>query len=228
MARFVIPAHANEFQGDEHSSWANWYLRSVLRASSFPNAQLDSDYIKTVQILVSQNLIKNQIDYFESEAEVYHRTDELLEKWIKRCIVFALMVTLLYLASSYLGSWIHRMEITHLNEFTQWISVTVPHLPMRIATIVGALMPALAAGLAAVRSHGEYAQIAARYQGTSRSLKSLDSQINRRLPDSRRNQTVQPLRSAEIAELLDAATAALFQEVISWQSILRTKEIEPV
>jgi hypothetical protein len=226
---FTIPAHAREFQDDAHSRWANWYLRSALRAASFPSAQLDIDYVMTVEELASNNLIRNQINYFESEAEVHFRADEVLETWMKRCILLAVFVTFAYLTTPYAATLILQFNLPdRLSGVLGELSLGMPKITTSIATTVGATMPALAAALAAIRSHGEYAQIAARYQGTSRSLHLLEDEIGRRLPDGRRNRHGQPLRSAEVAELLLAATTSLFQEVISWQSMLRTKEIEPV
>jgi len=225
---FAIPAHAHEFQDDTHNIWANWYLRSVLRAASFPNARLDADYVKTVQELASKNLIGDQISYFESEAAFYHRADERLEALIKRCILLAFLITFLYLTLPYLLPLLLHLEMPKLSEIVRQTLAKMPIRASPFATALGALMPAIAAALSAIRSHGEYAQIAARYRGTSDALQQLEYQAVQMLPDRRRNRIGHPLRSAEVAELLLAATNSLFQEVIGWQSILRKKEIEPI
>lgn len=226
---FAVPAHAQEVQNDSANAWANWYLRSVLSAASFPNARLDADYIKTVQQLASENLIRNQIDYFESEASFYHRADEMLEKYIRRSIFLAFLITLLYLSAPYILSLLIHLNISvELNGVLTTTLQKIPTVGGPVSTAVGATMPAIAAALSAIRSHGEYAEIGARYQATSGALQQLEKQAARIMPDGRRNQVAQPLRSAAVTELLLSATNSLFQEVIGWQSILRKKEIEPV
>lgn len=226
---FAVPAHAHEFQDDEHNIWANWYLRSVLRAASFPNARLDADYIKTVHELASKNLVRNQISYFESEAAFYHRADERLDIYIKRCILLAFLVTFVYLTAPYMLSLVLHFDMpAELSNVLWTISAKMPTVASPVATALGALMPAIAAALSAIRSHGEYAQIAARYRGTSDALQQLEFQAVHMLTDRRRNRRGLPLRSGEVAELLLAATNSLFQEVVGWQSILRKKEIEPI
>lgn len=224
-SRFTIPAYAHDFQDDESSAWSQWYLRSILRAAAFPNAELDSDYLSTVQNLVSRNLVKNQIDYFRNEATTYRRTDEVLEKWIKLCIAGALAVTAIYLVGSVVKP--RLLEVETAKQVLEWIFLRAPE-PKAIATACGAFLPAVAGALAAIRSHGEYAQIAGRYGGMERTLMLFDIQIERRMPDLNPPGIARPLTSAEMAAVLAAATTTLFQEVINWQTMLRTKEIEPV
>lgn len=225
---FIIPAHVREFQSDSHAVWVNWYLRAVLRSASFPTAQLDADYIGAVHNLTLKNLVRNQIRYFESEAGFYHRADELLEKYTNRCIFLAFLVTVAYLITPYVFLLALSFNMpTEMSNALREASIKAPSFAGPVATVVGALMPAIAAALSAIRSQGEYAQIAARYQGISGTLKQLEYQFVRMLPNGKCNRNDQPLRSAEVAELLLAATNSLFQEVVGWQSILRKKKIEP-
>jgi len=225
----TIPAHEHGFQDDQHSVWVNWYRRAVLRKAGFPDAKLDTDYINTVQELALQNLIRNQINYFESEASLYNEADERLETCINWCIAIAFVITISYLATSLLLPLALRSTSTpELMALLQQLESGVTSSGALLATFFGALMPAIAAAFAALRSHGEYAPIAARYLGTSRALQRLERQVIRTFPDRRRNRTVKSATSAEVSEQIVAATSSLFQEVIGWQSVLTKKKIEPI
>jgi hypothetical protein len=209
--------------------WLNWYRRAVLRKAAFPDARLDADYINTVQELALQNLIRNQITYFESEATFYNEADERLETYINWCIAIAFVVTISYLAISLLLPLILRSSSTAIIvEFLQQLETRMTSTGALLATFFGALMPAIAAALAALRSHGEYAPIAARYLGTSSALQRLERQVLLTLPDRRRNPAIKSASSAEVSEQIVAATSSLFQEVIGWQSVLKKKKIEPI
>jgi hypothetical protein len=225
---FVIPAHSLDFQANANTLWFNWYLRAVLRSAPFPTAQLDDDYIKTVHELALHNLVRNQISYFESESTLYHRTDEFLERFTNGCIVLAFLVTFAYLVGPYLSLLVH-----HIDALSK-VGAALAAFPARVsvwagptAVIITILMPAVAATISAVRNHGEYAQIAARYSGISQSLRQIEYKLVHILPDARQTVPMQPLRSADLVALLLTATSALFQEVVGWQSILQRKKIEP-
>jgi hypothetical protein len=97
----------------------------------------------------------------------------------------------------------------------------------RTVPVLAALSTSAAAAFSAMRYHGEYAQIAARYEGAGDELQVIRSQLVARLPDRRPDFSPQPLRSAYLASILERATEVLIQEVQGWRAILRKKEIEP-
>jgi hypothetical protein len=76
-----------------------------------------------------------------------------------------------------------------------------------------------------MRYHGEYAQIAARYQGAYGELQAIRGRLSALLPD-RRLASVR-LRSAYLASIVLRTTEVLIQEVQGWRAILQKKEIEP-
>jgi hypothetical protein len=78
-----------------------------------------------------------------------------------------------------------------------------------------------------MRHHGEYAQIAARYEGACEELQAIRSQLAMRLPDRRTDFSPSPLRSTYLASIIERATEVLIQEVQGWRAILQKKEIEP-
>ena len=226
---FVIPAHSLEFQANANTIWFNWYLRAVLRSAPFPTAELDDDYIKTVHELALHNLVRNQISYFESEAALYHRTDEFLERLTNRSILLAFLVTFASLVAPYLSRLVHHIDaLSKVAAALDASSDRIGVWPSHAAITITILMPAVAAAVSAVRNHGEYAQIAARYNGISQSLKQIEYKLLHILPDAQQIGSTQAVGSSQVAALLLAATSAMFQEVVGWQAILQKKRIEPI
>jgi hypothetical protein len=210
---YAIPSHLAQFQTtDDVALWTNAYFRAVIRNGSFPTARFTPDYLKTVQALALQNLIVDQISYLKGEAPFHQRSDETLERYVKSCVFVALAATFAYL---FLPAHLRMQHL--LGEVT----------PGEIVAVFGALLTMTAAALSAIRSHGEYAQIAARFQGARESLQAIQSQLAARLPNRRPDFSPPPLRSASLYSITGEATDILIQEVQGWRAILQKKEIEP-
>ena len=204
--------HLLKFQADNIARWSNAYFRALTRSASFPAARLTADYLKTVQALVLKNLVVDQIEYFEDEIPFHTKSDEALERWIKGCVLIAAAVTLAYVLPPVHALMERVMEETE---------------PQRVVPVLGALLPAAAAALGAIRNHGEYAQIAARYEGACAALGVIKSQLAARLPDRRPDVVRSPMSSTSLTSVIMSTTNILFQEVHGWKAILQTKEIEP-
>jgi hypothetical protein len=216
---YPTPSHLARFQTDDIAMWTNAYFRALIRNCSFPTVRFTPDYLKTVHALVLQNLVVDQISYFEDEVHFQQKSDQVLERWIKACVLVAAAATVGYLAYAVADLVLPpRLQMPHqIGETTL----------ANIVGVVGALLTAAAAALAAMRNHGEYAQIAARYEGTWEALRGIQSQLAARLPNDQPDFSPPPLRSAALASIVGDATDNLIQEVQGWRAILRKKEIEP-
>jgi hypothetical protein len=209
---YATPPHLSKFQNDHIAHWTNMFFRAVVRNSSFPTLRLTADYLKNVHALVLRNLIEDQICYLQGEASFQQKSDDVLERWIKACVIVAGVATIAYL-----------FPPTH-SAISYLLGDSVPD---RVVPVLGALLPAGAAALAAMRSHGEYAQIAARYEGANAALQVKRNQLATRLPDRRPDFEPRSLSSAQLASIVGEATDILIQEVQGWRAILQKKEIEP-
>jgi hypothetical protein len=209
---YAISSHPAQLQTDDIATWTNAYFRGVIRNSSFPTAHFTPDYLKTVHALALQNLVVGQIAYFQEEAPFQQKSDEVLRRGTMKCVSLAFAVTIAYL-----------LQPTHLRILRPLSDAT----PSEIAAVLGALLTTAAAALSSIRSHGEYAQLAARFESARESLQAIQGQLVARLPDRRPDFSPRPLRSASLASIVGAATDILFQEVQEWRAILQTKEIEP-
>jgi hypothetical protein len=209
---YGTPSHLVQFQTDNVAVWTNAYFRAVIRNCTIPAARFGPDYLKTVHLLALQNLVVDQISYFEEEAPFQYKSDVFLERSIKTCVLIALTVTLAYLFPPVLF-WLQKL----LGE----------SIPGEIVAVLGAFLTSTAAALAAIRNHGEYAQIAARFEGSREALLAIQAQLAARLPDRRPDFSPPPLRSAYLASVVGRATDILIQEVQGWRAVLQKKEIEP-
>jgi hypothetical protein len=219
---YTPPPHLTQFQTDAVATWTNMYFRAVVRHCSFPNVRFSSDYLKTVHELALRNLIFNQISYMEGEIRFQQRSDEVLELWTNRFVKLALLLTAIYLCYRLSGLLLQK-EWPTLVEAAERMEPIV----RSVVSVFGAVFTAMATALAAVRSHGEYGQIAARYEGTLATLRGISSRLTARLPDLQPDFSPPTFRSATLAAVIRQATDALIQEVQGWRAILQTKEIEP-
>jgi hypothetical protein len=212
---YATPSHLAQFQKDDVAKWTNTYFRAVTRNSSFPTACFTADYLKTVHALALQNLVVDQISYLQEEALFQHKSDEFLELWTKIFVLIAGGVTFVYLLASYLMAALASKFLPTLSSAENTVAV------------FGALLTTAAAALSAIRSHGEYAQIAGRFEGASGGLQVIQGTLFASLPNRRPDFSPPALRSASLASLVRAATDILIQEVQGWRAILQKKEIEP-
>jgi len=203
------PSELGRFQIDDVAKWTNAYFRALIRNCSFPTARFTPDYLGTVHALALRNLIIDQIHFLQDEAKFQQKSDRVLERCTWALVFAAGIVTLAFFP--YL--WISGIQ--HAGDSG------------RIVGAFGALCTATAAALSAIRSHGEYAQIAARYEGTSEALQAVQTRLAARLPDCRPDYSPPRPRSAWLVSTIGEATDILIREVQGWRAILQMKEIEP-
>lgn len=226
LRTYTSPAHLKQFQLDETSLWASCYLRAALRSSSFPNGRLDADYVRTVHDLALHNLVQDQLSFYESEAAFNYRADELLESYTLRCFVVAFGAALFYVVTPYLLRVVESTGGVAVSSSQMETAIHLLKSTGPAVTVIGALMPAIGAALSAIRNHGEYAQIAARFRGIHGSLRVAENELTRLLPNRRGMRTQSTMRSSILADILQSTTDALFQEVVGWRAILQNKIIE--
>lgn len=223
---YSVPSHMTQFAQDDLSRWTSTYLKAILRASSFPSIKMTANYLKVVQELVLQNLIGNQINYYEREIPFQHKSSTILGKHIYVLVTVSFLLTTLYFGLTYLlgqaqSSGPAGTAVTETGVHRTLVSF----LP--IVAFIGALLPAIANALSAVRSHGEYAQIAFRYMGSVSDLKALHRAMLLRMQSHGRHEPIKSPRSAAITRQVEAAANIMMQEVLGWGAVHQTKSIDP-
>jgi hypothetical protein len=224
---YSAPSNVAQFQTDEIAIWTNTYYRALMRSSSFPNACLGVDYRNTVHALVSHNLVADQIAYFERESDFQLKSDEVLERATWWVVFIAIGITALYLVVHGL-LWVNELVAPSwapaavMGPLSRWM------IAARTWVIFGdALLPAAAAALSSVRGHGEFLQLATRYQGAAAALREIQVQMATRLQDRRFKGNSAAPRSAWLAGEIASATEVLADEVMTWRAIFQKKSIEP-
>jgi hypothetical protein len=218
---YESPNQVKDLVLDNVGLWSASILRATLRRASFPTAHLSSNYLNAVHRLALDNLITSQSEYLLRESAYNLKADHRLERYSNRCVsvgaISAAAYLLLYALlpeilppARYLGPVLSQDHARHVFSLT--------------ASTLGILMPTAAATCAAIRHYGEYAQVSSRFRNTSLSLQKVSTELQSRLQDRRRG--IPSPQSRLIASEISEATDLLLQEVQSWNSILRRKELE--
>jgi hypothetical protein len=223
---YRLPPDIGRFQIDATSLWANAVFRAAVRAASFPTVSLTNDYRRAVHMLALDNLVTSQVNYYRDEVDFHHRSDHALEKAVYRCVALAAAISASLLIATVARNMLEGATAPVAAKAHDLLVLILHHVETG-AAILGAMLPALAAALSAIRSHGEYEQIASRYQGTAEGLQPIQAFLAAHLPDARLEDAPAVLSSDVLANRLEEATDLLVQEVMGWRSILQTKTIEP-
>jgi hypothetical protein len=205
-----VPAHMQEFH--EKARWFNWYVRALLRQASLPAAPLDRDYLEAVRWLLETRQVASQHRFYQGAYQKQEQAEQHLEVWVGVLVWLVLITTVSYIIGHYVverfGSCEERLA---MDVASRWVMV------------VGALFPAGAAALSAIKSHGEYAQNALRYQGMARELRSVEGELS--TYGGQLNQGLRPAYD-NIARRAVSTTAYLLEEVNQWRTILQMKVLE--
>ena len=218
------PAEIRAFHSSASATWMREFGRAVVRAAGLPQLKLDPTYLQAVRGLVLDRLIRDQAEYCRSEVALQRAADHLLERWIRRTFLVALVITVGYLilragfglfsllASGAQASWLVNLQI-------DW------HRLSNAVSMIGIAMPCIAAALASIRSHGDFAQLATRYAGVGISLDEAERLLERVCPASEGDDA--SCTSRNIAAVIHHVVSLLGHEATSWSAIVQTKEIEP-
>lgn len=221
-----LPAEIRAFHGSRNAGWMSEFSCAVIRSVGIPNLKFDRAYLQTARSLVLHRLIREQADYCRSEVSSQRAADHLLERWIWRTFWIALVITGTYLA---LKTGAYLLAHTGFGAaHPTWFDCEAEHVWHQVSkcvSAVGIVMPCIAAALASIRSHGDYAQLATRYAGVGISLEEAEQMIERVCPAGAREDAA--CTSRNIAVVIQHVVALLGHESTSWSAIVQTKEIEP-
>jgi hypothetical protein len=142
-------------------------------------------------------------------------------------VCIAIGVTALYLVG-HVVLWVHELTapswapVAVMESLSRWV------IAARTWVIFGgALLPAVAAAISSVRGHGEYLQLATRFQGAAAALREIEVQMATRLQNRRFDANAVAPPSAWLAGPITSATEVLADEVMTWRAIFQKKNIEP-
>jgi hypothetical protein len=199
-----VPKHVAEFH--DEAVWENWYVRAMLRQAALPHACLDRDYMAATRLVLETCQVSYQTSFYEKSREKQHAAERKLESGIGMMVWTVLVATFAFVVCKCIPA------------MKSYMSVAAPWI-----TIIGALFPAGAAALSAIKSNGEYAQNAVRYRGMAFTLRAAGKQLGE----------IQgwveldlPRGYEKLVKLATATADYLLQEVYQWRSMLQLKGIE--
>lgn len=219
-------AEVRAFHRSHQADWMSTLSSAVIRAAGLPGLRLDREYLQAARDLVRNGLIRAQLAYCQAETALQQRADHLLERWIRGTFTIALTATLGYLAvkaalaafASVAGAeWHERLFEGGAEDMWHRISMVV--------SLIGIGMPGIAAALASIRSHGDFAQLAIRYAGVASALTDAEQLLERLCPSGAGEDS--SCTSRNIAAVALHVVSLLGHEATSWSAIIQTKEIEP-
>ncbi len=186
--------------------WVGWYFNARLREcgleyGTFSRERLGHFRNHAHDLLLASE--KGQIAYFELNAERYGRAG----RWLNNAalagfaIVFVVVVAKLGLL----------LAEHHLPFKPDW--------PLQLLTLGAGLLPAFAAAVFAIRSHGEFEVLAQNGERSVARLKKAAERLARLDLD-------QPLASEVLGDEIAAATTIVISDVEGWSLLFNVKAVE--
>jgi len=138
-----VPGHLASY-GNPSSTWMHWHFRAIERAAGLPTAVFDQPYLSACRELWLENLIEDQKRYHASNERRFHRLDHNLH--IAGVLLFfaTFLACVAHIAVDHFGNiaWPPQLE--------DWLILSA------------AVLPALGAAAAAIRSQGEFHRVSQR------------------------------------------------------------------
>jgi hypothetical protein len=214
------PAHARVFENG--MSWPQWYMRAVARQASLPNVCVDHNYVSATSALLLSGQVSNQVRYYRAEIAELESTHARLEQLSATCVSAAFALATLYCV------------IYLVDHFTSayWAALrpiaSAPWFHYAVTFCTGGLA-AWAGTLTAIRTQGEFAQLAARYRGIVEALEGIDARLQRIREHYNMARITQTVSSSDLLLVQAIETSqVLLEEVHQWRTLFQLKEIERI
>jgi hypothetical protein len=173
--------------GDARGTWMYWYARAQAREAGLASGRLDAAALASYAALLEAHL-KDQEEYQESTAKILGRVDRRLARAGLALFVGTLVACAL-----------------HFRFHSAWL------------TLLSAVLPALGASLAGVRSHAELEIVVRRAEGAREGLARLHAKLSRRAAST---------NSRGLAAVSEAAAVLMIEDTLSWRLVSESRPLE--
>jgi hypothetical protein len=188
--------------GDPARTWMYWYVRAIERDVGMPNARIDMSFLSETLKHV-RRVLRSQLRFHTSTFERSERIESRLH--LTGICLFGTTFVACLLHFLPHGGVIGLPRI----ELPDW-------LPPYFLAVLCAVLPALAAALAAINNQGEFGRIAKRSEAMSERLVKLDLRVD--------NLLEQPmLQSREVIVIAYELAQLMVDEVLDWRVVFKDR-----
>ncbi len=176
---------------DPGSTWMGWHARAVARELGVVPATLDTEYLQAFRALLRDAWVGQQLAYHERNSAMHKRMEHRL----------GLVGTLTFIGT------IGGIVLLLLTKASEW-------------TLVTAVLPAVGASLAGIRSQGEMERVGRRSEAIALGLDELRRLLDRVVVEEANGVSVQLSRIAE------TLTLAMTDDVLDWRIVFDARQLE--
>jgi hypothetical protein len=202
--RVVYASHLAGYGNPAHS-WMHWHYRAIERAAGVPPVHFTSAYLRACQEFWRDRLVQDQLNYHRPTADQFAKLDHRLHLAGDGLFAATLLACLLHLA--HLG----------VGEAPGW--AWLPHHLPGWLTLACAVLPALGAAFAAIRSQSEAQRLAQR----SRAMEEAFTQLQVDLATVSTAETA--LNSQLLRECADRVSELMIKETLDWRVVFQDQPL---
>ena len=203
--RVVFAGHLAGY-GNPARTWMHWYYRATERAAGVPPVRFTSAYLLSCQEFWRESLLQDQRDYHHATADRFARLDHCLHHAGDGLFIATLIACVMHAAHLWIGDqprfdWIPR------------------HLPGWL-TLACAVMPALGAAFAAIRSQCEAQRLAQRSRAMEETLTQLQLDL------ASVSTSDKALNSQRLRDCADRVSDLMIRETLDWRVVFQDQPLK--
>ena len=187
-----VPAHLTTY-GNPAATWMHWHYRAIERAAGLPDATVGAEYLSAVRTAWVTELVEEQRAYHRRTAERFEKIDHRLHR-----------LGIGLFAATLVACGIHIVDSSREG---LWV-------------LLAAVLPALAAALAAIRGQAEAPRLARRSLAMEKSLEQMKLELAS-VPVRPDEGNSQRLRQAA-----DRVTELMVKEMLDWRVVVLDRPLE--
>lgn len=191
--------------GNPATTWMHWHYRAIERAAGLPAAVFDEDYLKICKALWAKSLVREQNHYHAANQRRFHQLDHVLHLAASIMFIATCCVCLAHIAVDYgndhydLPSWLNRSQYYLI--------------------MLAAFFPAAGAGLAAIRTQGEFPRVVRRSAAMRERLAELEVDLAS-LPTG-----AGELNSVRLRQCAEKVSNLMINETLDWRVVFQDRPL---
>lgn len=191
------------FNALEEAQWVNWHVRNIARGDGLLNATMTTDYLKSVKDFFREKEIGDQVEFYRGNSLNFRLISYRLEKIGMWSFYIGFMAIL-----SRVGVYIYGYSFGLLDSST--VKMT-----KKLLNEASLIFPALGPFFLGIKSQGEFARLAKRYEGMVLKLKDISRQFDE----------LKEISAENIGKIMQHSNQFMMEEVSDWRILLKARAI---